>query len=128
MSFSLSYKPLMRHAGNAPSNSASPVAPLLKRTASLLKRSCDPSPLLHHPSVYSCCLATRDLFTSALHSNSSGAKLTAQKTPLSSTVAQLPRLQRQCLSKSITLSSHNTKDKKVVKEGVLLSPAVCSKN
>jgi hypothetical protein len=79
-SFSLSYKPLIWHEGNAPSNGASVVA-------SLLTRSRDPSPLVRHPNVYSCCLATRDVFTSALRSNGSGATLTARKTPLSSTVA-----------------------------------------
>jgi hypothetical protein len=30
----------------------------MKRVTSLLTRSRDPSPLLRHPSVYSCCLAT----------------------------------------------------------------------
>jgi hypothetical protein len=54
-SFSLSYKPLISHAGNAPI-----VALLLKRVTSLLTRSHDPSPLLRHPSVYSSCLATNE--------------------------------------------------------------------
>jgi hypothetical protein len=56
----LSYKPLIWHAGNAPSNGASIVASLLKRVTSLLTRSRDPSQLLRHPSVYSCCLATNE--------------------------------------------------------------------
>jgi hypothetical protein len=72
MSFSLSYKPLIRHAGNTPSNDASTVASLLKCMTSLLTWSCEPSTLLCHPSVYSCCLATRDVFTSAVRSNGSG--------------------------------------------------------
>jgi hypothetical protein len=54
-SFSLSYKPLIWHAGNA-----SIFASLLKRVTSLLTRSRDPSPLLRHPSVYSRCLATNE--------------------------------------------------------------------
>jgi hypothetical protein len=51
MSFSLSYRPLTWHTGNAPSNSASIVASLLKRVTSLLMWSHDPSPILCHPSV-----------------------------------------------------------------------------
>jgi hypothetical protein len=47
-SFSLSYIPLIWPAGNAPI------------VASLLTWSRDPSPLLPHPSVYSCCLATNE--------------------------------------------------------------------
>jgi hypothetical protein len=86
LNFSFSYKPLIRHVGNAPSNGASTVSSLLKRVTSQLMRSRDPSSLLRHPNVYSCCLATRDVFTSALRSNGSGATLTAPKTPLSSTV------------------------------------------
>jgi hypothetical protein len=54
-SLSLSYKTLIWHTGNA-----SIVVSLLKRRTSLLTWSCDPSPLLHHPSVYSCCLATNE--------------------------------------------------------------------
>jgi hypothetical protein len=87
LNFSPSYKPLNRNAGNAASNGASIDASLLKRVTSLLTQSRDSFPLLRHPSVYSCCLATRDVFTSALRSNGSGATLTARKTPLSSTVA-----------------------------------------
>jgi hypothetical protein len=54
-SFSFSYKPLIWHAGND-----SIVASLLKRVTSLVTRSLDPSPLLRHASVYSCCLATNE--------------------------------------------------------------------
>jgi hypothetical protein len=54
-SFSLSYKPLIWHAGNA-----SIVASLLKRVTSLPMWSRDLSPHLRHPSVYSCCLATNE--------------------------------------------------------------------
>jgi hypothetical protein len=54
-SFSLSYKPLITHAGNAPLNGASIVASLLKCVTSPLTWSRDLSSLLCHPSVYSCC-------------------------------------------------------------------------
>jgi hypothetical protein len=78
LDFGLSYKPLIRHAENVPSNGASIVS-LLKRETSLPTRSRDPSPLFCHPSVYSCYLATGDVFTSALRSNVCGATLTARK-------------------------------------------------
>jgi hypothetical protein len=55
MSFSLSCKLLIWHVGTA-----SIVASLLKCVTSLLTRSRDPSPLLRHSSVYSCCLATNE--------------------------------------------------------------------
>jgi hypothetical protein len=57
---SLSFKPLIWQAENAPSNAASNVASLLKPVTSLLTRSGDPFPLLRHPSVHSCCLATKE--------------------------------------------------------------------
>jgi hypothetical protein len=59
-SVSHSCKPLIWNAGNAPSIGASIVASLLKRVTSLLTWSRDPSPLLRHPSHYSCCLTTNE--------------------------------------------------------------------
>jgi hypothetical protein len=69
-SFNLSYKPLISHAKHA-----SIVSLLLKRVTSLLTRSRDPSPLLRHPSVYSCCLATNEATRCA-------TRLGTEKTPL----------------------------------------------
>jgi hypothetical protein len=43
-------------------------------------RSRDPSLLFRNASVYSCRLATGNMFTSAPHSNVRGATLTARKT------------------------------------------------
>jgi hypothetical protein len=47
---------------------------------SLLTRSRGPSPLLHHPSVYSCCLATNEARWCATRDGS--ARLGTEKTPL----------------------------------------------
>jgi hypothetical protein len=49
------------------------------------------------------------VLTSALRSNGRGGTLTARKTALSSIVAYLSRLQRRCLSKTVTISLINFK-------------------
>jgi hypothetical protein len=64
---------------------ASIFASLLKRVTSLLTRSRDPSPLLRHPNIYSCCLATNEPRRCDAMGDSSrlgSARLGTEKTPL----------------------------------------------